>query len=199
MPAATPAEVSTSPSSTKSTSGSSRTCGNSRAEPVGVQPSAWWPGGRRAGRRRRARTRRCRSTRSGRVAAVAAQRLGAARRATVPSVSAEAAVDARARSRCRRRRQDSGPWSGSTGSRPTVRTGPPSRRADPHLVERSAVGVAGRAEDLARACPRSKADDAVEGEHGDLVPCVGDSVMAGFLHMVAVRPLVRAAPDPAGS
>ena len=65
MPAASPAEVSTSPSSTNSWFSSSSTCGIQRRELVGVGPVR---GGRAAveqARPRPARRRRCRSRRSG--------------------------------------------------------------------------------------------------------------------------------------
>ena len=69
-----------------------------------------------------------------------------------------------------------------------ARTGAAVGGADPHLVERLAGAVAGRAEDLRRDAEVER-DHAVEGEHGHpmRVRC-----MARFFHIVAFRPLVGA-------
>ena len=171
MPAATPAEVSTSPSSTKSTSGSSRTCGNSAAEPRRRRPSGWWPGGRRAARRRRARTRRCRSRPSGRpVARPRASAAVSGRSSGTPSVDGAS------------------PWMPGTitvsavveqlravvGQRPgsPPRCAPARRRrcTIAHVVERVArSAVRAAAEDLRAGCRGRTPTTASQGEHGDAV------------------------------
>ena len=92
MPAALPAEVSTSPSSMKSTSASTVTSGRA-AGSARRGPSAWWRGGRRAVRRRRARRRRCRWTRAGCRTAVAGER-GEVGRCSTPSLDRDRSVDA---------------------------------------------------------------------------------------------------------
>ena len=126
-PAASPAEVRMSPSSTNSSVLVELHLRVERAEQLGAAPSAWWPAARRAARRRRARTRRCRSTRSGcRAGSWRAPRRG--RRAACPR-SAAAAIVVPGMITVSASASASGPWSGIRLNPALARTGAtPARR-----------------------------------------------------------------------
>ena len=162
MPAAAPAAVSTSPSSTNRTSGSIETRGNSPRKvpstssaslPAGRRGVRSWPGGRPLRRRtpagRRASCPAAGEPRGPADPAAAGRR--SIRMGGSPRCRPCAAPQGRGRRRGRSRRRC---------ARPAV------ERAGDDPIERTAVVVNGRAEDAVRDGELER-HDAVEGEYGD--------------------------------
>ena len=168
MPAATPAEVSTSPSSTYSTSGSTFTRGKSRWKRSGWS-SAWSPGGRPAGPPRRAGTRPCRSTRPARPA-------GPPRRPRPVPESAGPRRRPRP-SRATRHHDRVGLRPAPPGRDPTtigksasVRTGPGAGCTSPPRTSPSRRSAVRRGAEDPQGDAEFERDHPVEHEHRDPVP-----------------------------